>query len=116
MSTFLDRIKRRAALAGGPMDGRNVPMPLPETMPWPEFTCLAGPGPRPRVWHHYAHAADGSYRYAGPCAAIDHHGGAPHDHCEHQWDDATERGHRCKLVHGHEGKHACGCCKAEALP
>jgi hypothetical protein len=111
MSTFLDRFKRSATLIGGPMDGRVVPIPLPDSMPLPEYTCMGAPGPSPRVWHHYVRAADG-YRHAGACAGIEHHGGAPHDHCEHQWRDSHAPGHNCGEVCGHGGDHVCGCCDA----
>lgn len=110
--SFLDRTKRQALLLGGPMAARKLPVPLPESLPWPEFVCSAMPGPKPRDWHHYIHARDGVYSHVGRCAGRDHGGGEPHDHCEHQWDDAAERGHRCELPYAHDGEHVCGCCNA----
>lgn len=85
---LLGRIKRRAVLIGGPIDGYDAPIPLPDDMPWPRFQCVKN-----LDWLHYVYVADNRYEYAGACADIDHDGCDPHEHvccCEREGCDGSD--------------------------
>lgn len=81
--SFLDRDRRRATMLGGPLDGDTSPVPLPDTMAWPQWTCHLVAG----RWQHYefdpesAALGAATYVYAGECD-VDNHGGRPlpHEH------------------------------------
>lgn len=70
---------RHGVVVGGPNDGQDFTVLIPESMPWPVFSCRQPVGGE---WTHYVHEGEGRYRFLGPCATVDHEGVGPHDHAD----------------------------------
>jgi hypothetical protein len=76
--SFLDRWPRRTLMVGGPLDGQDRALPLPEGAPDPAYRCYRR---GTDLWTHYVRAEDGSYVCDGPCTPTNHGDDPlPHDH------------------------------------